>query len=105
MSVSGSVAIPFLKLWKRLQRAPLVPPNCFAARASSAARIPLIDAAVAPLHLDKARHRRRHAEAFRVGGVDSAGERLRDAIEHLAPEASRHERVQAFVVVAAFALG
>ena len=39
-SVSGSVAIPFLKLWNRLQRAPLTS-GLFAARAFSAARIPL----------------------------------------------------------------
>jgi hypothetical protein len=39
--VSGSVAIPFLKLWNRLHRAPLGS-TLFDARASSAARIPLM---------------------------------------------------------------
>ena len=39
-SASGSVAIPFLKLWNRLHRAPLAS-ELFDARASSAARMPL----------------------------------------------------------------
>ena len=52
---------------------------------------PLDDAAVAPFYLDKAWHRRCHAEPSRIRGVDSARERLCNAVEHLAPEAPRDE--------------
>src|ERR1700724_3427080 len=60
-------------------------------------------AAMAGFHLDKARQRGVQAELLRIGGVDSAGERLRDALEDLAAEAAAHERRQALVTVAAAA--
>ncbi len=34
---------------------------------------------------------------IRIGGVDAAGQRLRNAIEHLAAEAAGHERCEALV--------
>src|SRR6202011_1737130 len=55
------------------------------------------EASVATFHLDKARHRRAHAEFFGVGCIDAACERLRDAIEDLAAEPARDKRCETFV--------
>ncbi len=48
-------------------------------------------AAVPALHLDELRQRRLHAQTLRIAGIDSADERLGQAIEYFASETSCDE--------------
>ena len=56
-------------------------------------------AAVLPLHLEETRHGGRERERVGIRGVDAADERLRHALQRLAPQASAHEGAQALVGV------
>jgi hypothetical protein len=54
---------------------------------------------VRALELEEARHGGGERQPFRIGGVDAARERVRDAGERLLAQAAPHERGQALVVV------
>ena len=54
---------------------------------------------VLAFEVEELRHGRRQAELFRIGGVDAADQRLRDALQRLAAQAAAHELRQRFFIV------
>ncbi len=88
--------MPSANVTKSDQRAPLVP-ACSGRGAAGGPPEGQDHAALAPLHLEEARHGGAEREIVGIGGVDAADQRLGDALERLAAQPPPHERAEALV--------